>query len=53
MFYDLYFDEAKMKFLCENCWWFFHQVQYTVYANCGSGVRDLLFGLVAFELICA
>ena len=49
MFYDLYFDEAKMKFLCENCWWVFPQV----YANCGSDVRDLLFGLVAFELICA
>lgn len=40
---------SQMKFLFENCWWVFPQV----YANCGSGVRDLFFGLVAFELICA
>ena len=40
---------SQMKFLFENCWWVFPQV----YASCGSGVRDLFFGLVAFELICA
>lgn len=40
---------GQMKFLFKNCRWVFPQV----YVNCGSGVRDLLFALVAFELICA